>query len=343
MSRISQFVAMGLATSLAGCGLTVPDMEDFYQHDQIVPHDSERLDENVIVNQVKCELTRSVYQLLVSPPLKKPGGKAFVDDGHGHDISTRWLKNWGAKIQMTLTVDEKGGLAPGLTYNSPFEKAGQTFSLGLGASASADATRQETITFTYAFDDLLRPHLPKDPSADPNPAFAPRPCDNEGGVLIHSDLKIGDFIASKVFLAMVPGTIIPGTIDPDEAPGLFNTPCSKDVTAPPGAGGGSGAGPVQASTVCSPYSTFTYKVTFLVAYSANATPSWKLVRFTANPGSPFLSAMRTKTQDIQITMSPVTHGQDKNSPAQLNADGEAAFNAGITGQAVAGAIANQIH
>jgi hypothetical protein len=71
----------------------------------------------------------------------------------------------------------------------------QSFALGLGLQFSADATRKETIGFTYSFADLLSD---RDIKGD---------CDNENGVLIHSDLKIGQFIVNKAFLAKVPGSV----------------------------------------------------------------------------------------------------------------------------------------
>lgn len=97
----------------------------------------------------------------------------------------------------------------------------------------------------------------------------PGDCDREGPVLITSDLKIKQFISNKVFLAAVPGTI------PDRE---------------------------------TPFDAFTYQATFVVAYSGGVTPSYHFVDVTANPDSPFLTANRSRTHDITLTLGP-TYGR----------------------------------
>jgi hypothetical protein len=278
-------LVLAIGPSLSGCGLTVPEMQNFYQDKA-----DEKLDENTVVNQIKCELHKGVQDALAHQAVL------------GYRVD--WLKTWGAKVTLTLTADEKGGLAPGLTYSTPYDSVvkklasgdmtiPQSFSLAVGASASADATRKEAIGFTYAFSDLLNE----------------RPiqtCDNENGVVIHSDLKIGDFINSKVFIASIPGSV----------------------------GEGSSA---------SPYSTFSDEITFVVAYGANATPTWKLVQISASSNSPLANATRTKTQDIIITLGPVLAAASATGPAQLAVDAQNAHSAAVTGQAVATSIQSQQH
>ncbi len=56
----------------------------------------------------------------------------------------------------------------------------------------------------------------------------------------------------------------------------------------------------------SPFDTITHHVTFQVIAGGSATPTWKLVNVTANNTSPFLSATRTQTDDLLITMGPNT-------------------------------------
>ena len=256
--------------------MTVPGIEDFSQK---VP---EGLEENTIVNQVKCEIHLGVQDALANP---MPNGNSIA-----------WLKDWAAKVSMTLTVDEKGALAPGLTFSSPFEKASQTFSMDLGAAASTQATRKETIQFTYAFDDLL------------NEGKIKGPCSNEDGVLVHSDLKIHEFIMNKVMVAQISGSVVAG------------------APPPPNVG--------------SPYSTFSDQVTFVVAVSANANPSFKLVRFAINSKASLVSASRTKTQDILITLAKKDKSATATSPATLSQEGENVHNAQLIGQEAGQAIAN---
>jgi hypothetical protein len=171
-------MAVALGASVGGCGLYTPDLRDFYQSKEY-----QREFESVIINNVKCELHVAVQDTLEN--LRK---------GFHKDVS--WLAGWGAKVNMRLSIEEKSSLNPGLSLSSVFEnRALQSFTLGLGGSGTAGATREETIEFTYAFADLL---------ADP----PERDCSRKGkGFQIESDLKIRDFIYNKMFIAALPGTV----------------------------------------------------------------------------------------------------------------------------------------
>jgi hypothetical protein len=138
---------------------------------------------------------------------------------------------------------------------------------------------------------------------NPNSNYRVANCDHEDGVLIHSDLKIGDFLKNKILLSSLPGVLS----------------STKDNSAP----------------AKSPFSTLSYKVTFVVAYGVNLTPSWKLVRFSVDPTGNLFSGTRMKTQQILITLAEAT--PDKKS---LSPEGLAAYQAQLIGSAVANAIAN---
>ena len=249
-----------IAPILGGCGLFVPDMYEPGQ-DKL----DEIADENDIINQIKCEIHRAA-------------------DPATNGSSVAWIDTWAAKVSLVLTVDEKGGLSPGFSLTEPFSapSKGQFFSLSGGVNASADATRKETVGFTFSIPDLLKE------------GSITKKCANEDGILIHSDLKVADFVQAKSNLAKIPGTI-PG-----------------------------------------PFTSFTYETTFVVSYGGNLTPTWKLVRFTANPGSNFLTASRMRTNDLTITFGPVT------SPApgvvELSPTGEQQHAAALIGNAVATGI-----
>ena len=254
-------------------------MENYAQHTP------EKLDENTIVNQIKCELHKGVQTALGSNPVT------------GYNVD--WLKTWGAKVTLTVTADEKGAIAPGLTFIEPFQNAvtafsngnvtsAQSFSLATGAAASAEGARRESIQFTYSFAELLN-----------EPPI--KTCDNERGILIHSDLKIAEFIENKAFIAGVPGSV--------------------------GEGGPS-----------SPYSVFSDEITFIVAYGGSLTPVWRLVRFSGSSNSPLLSATRTKTQDVIITLSGLEKSPDPSTAPRLNQEGQSVHSSLLTGQAISGAL-----
>jgi len=262
----------------------VPETEEFYQEKAL-----ERADENVIVNQIKCEIHLGVQE-------------AFDDFGADPKKSDNvaWLYNYVEKVTFKLTVDEKGALAPGISYVNPWPSSvlsgvpvSRMFSLGAGASISSDAQSIETLGFTYKVSDLL------------NEGRITPPCSNENGILIHSDLKIPDFIVNKAYIARVPGSVTEARASP----------------TPKGA---------------NPFNAFNYEVSFAVMYGGNVTPSWKFVRVTANPTSPLASSSRTRTHDVTITMGPPA--PPSNGTPQLTPDGQAIHNAALIGQAVAAAL-----
>lgn len=276
----------GLGVAVSGCGLFVPEMQPFFES----PTDELKF-ENIIVNNVKCELRHAV--------IETERRLATVHSQHpGNDIS--WLEQQGATVTLKLAVDEKSALNPGVTYS---DTPPLPFSLGLGNNNSLDATRTETIAFTYSFYDLLHQR-----GIDLR-----APCDHEDGVFIQSDLKIKDFILSKVFLAKVPGSVV--------------------ITDVPGK---------RATVVASPFTTFSYQATFVIAHGVNGTPSWKFTRIAVNPSGTFLSASQQRTQDLTITIGPTTRATASH-PATPSAEAIAVHNAALIGQAVATAIQSQSH
>jgi hypothetical protein len=248
------------AVSVGGCGLNVPEMQEWYE-----PREQQKITENRLINHIKCELHKGVDDAI----------DKYYGAGKRSGLSAEWIKSWLATVTLKLTVDEKGTANPGISWVRPLSDT-RTFSLGAGVNGSSDATRIETISFTYPLKDLR------------TAGKIVNPCSNPREVLIEGDLKIGQFLDKKVFLTTVPGTII------------------------------------------GPYSAFSYQVTFAVVYGGTITPSWRLVELTVNPDSPFLSATRTRTHDVTITLAP------PGDPAA--AEAAAIHNAALIGQAVASAI-----
>lgn len=184
MSAARFAVIFAFAVTLCGCGLFTPDMEAFWE-----TKDQEKAFENVIVNNIKCEIRNGVYdaERLLRTNTSHPG----------NDIS--WLEQQGATVTLKFAVDEKSSLNPSISY-SDIAPVTFPFSFSLGTANSADATRTEIVAFTYSFHDLLHEKGVE--------RYLGIPCSNENGVLIQSDLKIRDFIINKVFLAKVPGSVV---------------------------------------------------------------------------------------------------------------------------------------
>jgi len=121
------------------------------------------------------------------------------------------------------------------------------------------------------------------------------PCAHRKESTIESDLKITDFLLRKAFLARIPGNI-------------------------------------EIEKLKSPFDVFSYQVTFVTTYSANATPSWKFTRVSINPASPFFDASRTRTDDLTITMGPAQ--KDEFGGYRLAPDAEDVQRANLFGQAI---------
>jgi hypothetical protein len=100
-------------------------------------------------------------------------------------------------------------------------------------------------------------------------------------------------------------------------------------------------------TIEGPFTAFTYQTTFIIAYGGNITPTWKLVRFTANPGGNFFSTSRSKTNDLIITFAQLTpppppaSGMQPAATAvqpQISQTGQDQHSAALIGNAIAGSI-----
>jgi hypothetical protein len=128
--------------------------------------------------------------------------------------------------------------------------------------------------------------------------------------LVHSDLKIGQFIANKAFIAIAPGTVA----------------ASKKTAA---------------SKAVSPFNIFNYEAEFIVTYGGNITPMWKFTRITADPSSPFFNATRSRTHDVTITMSPAQ--MTPTGGVQVSPEAQVVHSAALIGQAVGAANQSQQH
>ena len=177
------FLSGFMSFCLGGCfGIDTPIMEEIYES-----YGGQRLIENVIINHVKCEL--------------RQGLEFALNDDLFLGYKVDWLRNYGAKVTLKITADEKASANPSITL-----KPRQFFNLGLGGSVSANATRAESLGFTYDFQALLK-----------NQDLVSK-CPNSDGFQINSNLKIAEFMRNKVFVARVPGTTYPnGSASP------FNT------------------------------------------------------------------------------------------------------------------------
>jgi len=111
-------VACGLLT---GCGLQVPDIQEFGGRVE-----GQRFVQAILIN-ITCELRDALTGLHATFPQG-----TFIDD-------------WGVQMTLTLTFDEKGVLAPGVSWLPGI--GNNEFTFGAGIDLSSNATTKSTPIF----------------------------------------------------------------------------------------------------------------------------------------------------------------------------------------------------
>ena len=276
-----RFIPCAVACSLLnGCGTYVPQLQEFY--------DTQTAETMVaaIVEHVQCEVKTGVQFLILDDIDAAAEAKTL---GLNQGLSVNWLEKWAAQVTLTLTIDEKSAISPTAT-DTPITTVAQTFSVAIGGTASADGTRKETLAWLINFapfstpQALKRARLIRDQVYKASRANGADPvallCDQQNGGLIQGDLKLWEWLHAVTLLSYVRGGAVPNYSQTLQAEAKA---AKKDVIA--------------------------HEITFVILYGGNVTPSWKLVRVSVNQGSqPLLSAQRTRTQDLQITMGPAPGG-----------------------------------
>lgn len=226
----ARLIAVVLFVFLSGCGLRVPDIQEVGDRSE-----GQRFVQAVIIN-ITCELRAALVGLRETFP-----EGTFID-------------SWGIQTTLTLTYDEKGTLAPGVTWTPP-SPADAVFSIGGGLSASADATRMNKINAYYLVSELKNARCSE--AARPNGLF-----------LLQSDLKLSEWLFDAVSASMT------NTVN-------FKT-----------------------TTLAVKENVLQHQVKFEIATIGTLNPSWKLTRVSVNPSGSLLTASRTRTNDLLITLGP---------------------------------------
>jgi hypothetical protein len=91
-----------------------------------------------IVQRVKCELSDALDE--------KTQQREFL-----------WMATWTAKIDLTLEVNETGGVSPSAVFIQPLRTiagTAQSFNFGFGANLSGSADRTELLSFAVSLEEL---------------------------------------------------------------------------------------------------------------------------------------------------------------------------------------------
>jgi hypothetical protein len=282
-------------TVVGGCGLFTPE-KNILSPDHVINEKgmtSEGKYENTVVTHILCEISKGIWDATRNPYFYVP-----------------WLgsHNWGTAVTLTITVADQSSLNPNIALSTPLENAirffrvggnvtvPQSFSLAIGGTGAASATRTETIQFTYVNDRLLA--YANSNLEDGNVSCAKY----HTGVIVESDLKIDQFIYDKAAVATL-----------------------NNITS--------------AETGYPPFNTFTDNISFVASLGGNITPTWKFARILVDPSGNLLSATRTNTNQVTITVGPIQTYASVYGPAQLSQGSQAQHNT----QTLAGAINQASH
>ncbi len=298
--------ALLVAASLAGCGLTVPNISEPW--DQDIPPNLKLLpnDKLTATAQIEFEIKKRVYCDLKNAVLDAE--KIYY--GEGKNEVTR-VKNgflpldWGAETSLSLQVDEAITLNPGVTITQVMPNAikafgvgntvttPQSFNFGFGGNLSSTATTIDKFDSYYTIDRLNKKIEdvsicnPDHPQNDPfyNAGVTPA---TSTPFVVESELGIKDWLIGALYSTRA----------------IPSDPMSQSSGSSVGTSGGSSNASQGSGNKQEP-DTLTREIKFIIVSTGNVTPTWKLVRVSANTGmSSFFGLGRTRTHDLIITIGP---------------------------------------
>jgi hypothetical protein len=252
--------------------------------------------EILIKIHIYCELKRAIQKTLEYPIPYFAGANGPLL-GKKPLIPPKWI----AQVALSLQVDEASAVSGGITLVDVLPNAtihfpngnvtsGQSRSQIFGASASTTATRTDKFNFSYSVDKL-KEFSPESICLHPENKLLSS-LKSRSSPLIEGELGIEKWLVG----ALVADAFVPSTGDAEgtgtSAPADAKTKASK--------GGKSDSGKSTGTDAISE------EIKFVIVTSGNFTPSWKLIRLTANNSGNFVNATRTRTHDLIITIGPNT-------------------------------------
>jgi hypothetical protein len=253
--------------SLTACGLSVPDIKEVWDADR--PANPATGEPRISATaQIEFEIKKRVYCDLrdAVQAVNSIEVSTGSNDKPGPAQKSIIPPKWGAQVSLSLTVDESSALAPGLTFD---ELISSSFSLGLGGTLSSTATRIDKFNPSWSIAYLMRPDTPYSVCRPGNDLFEKlrwKPASSSPFIL-ESDLGIKEWLQGAMFTDVLLHSV------------------------------GSSGGEAKPDTV-------SYEIKFVIVSSGSVTPTWKLVKFSANTAGDFFTVGRTRTHDLIITIGP---------------------------------------
>ena len=185
-------------------------------------------------------------------------------------------------------MDESASLTPGVSWNQVLPNATkvfgpgtsgtvtspESFDLGLGGTLSSTATRIDKFNPYFSIAFLNKPKTNNSVCYPENDAFvhAHQTPAKSSPLAIEGNLGIEDWLLGAMF-----------TDDLLPSQGIKNA--SGGSTKP---------------------ESISYEVKFIIVSSGTVTPTWKLMRISANTSGTLFGAGRTRNHDLIITIGPET-------------------------------------
>lgn len=302
--KIANITILLLLLSLSSsCGLRVPDVAEPWDG----PKGTAQL-EFEIRRKVYCELKDAVkvayYRFIVRDRDEKTN---LPIKGSERSLLP---KDWVAQITLQLQVEESVSLNPGLSFNTPMHAAvtnfdgqflapsgsllstmtypflstPQSYNLGMGGQLQSTALKNLKYNGYWRVETLLEESKPNSLCDKKNPAR--NPFENNDGsssnsslFLLQSELGITDWLVDSLQTE----TWIYS--DKKEGSGGMRSPKSDVFSANP--------------------DQLQEEIRFVVISNGNITPTWKLVRVSANTaGLPLFGTGRTRNHSLIITFAP---------------------------------------
>lgn len=164
---VASLLSMILLNGLGGCGLGVPEIQEF-------PNESVEGQKFVfaIIKNITCEVQDAINYVYVQD--------AIVDPTLSN---VAFLNSWGVQLELSLTIDEKGSLGPTVNWTPP-SPVTAVFNLAGAATLSSDASRIDKIYSYYTVPQLRKLGKCSDRQ--------------DGPFLLENDLKLKEWLLDTV-------------------------------------------------------------------------------------------------------------------------------------------------
>jgi hypothetical protein len=212
-------------------------------------------------------------------------------------------------MEFSFTFDTQASFNPGVSLITPNlpnalvwladgtnKPTSQGYRTGVGASIQGETTRVEHVKFFYPFDKDFFANAEQDYEA----GSKPKPCYRLGGFTIGGNLGLREWLDDVLEPVKRCAFIGAPVKTPTNQVFGYNTGVAEeeiDRKCPDKYASQIGY------SVDNPIKVFSHEVSFKITLSANATPTWNLVRVaTSGGGSGLFSRQRQDTFDLTITL-----------------------------------------